>query len=171
MPVDLICVGAIGGAFGVRGEVRLKSYCAVPEDIGTYSPLLSEDGSQSYSIALIGSIPNGFSARIDGIETKEQADGLRNLRLFARRDQLPSLPDDEYYHADLIGLTVLDTGGTTVGKVKTVLNHGAGDLLEIHGPDLKDSVLLPFTKAIVPTVDLASGRIIVDPPAGLFKDE
>ncbi|MCL4146943.1 UNVERIFIED_CONTAM: hypothetical protein GTU68_042924, partial [Idotea baltica] len=100
--------------------------------------------------------------------TKEQADALRGLRLFARREQLPSLPDDEYYHADLIGLTVLDTGGQTLGTVKSVMNHGAGDLLEIHGPGLRDSVLLPFTLAAVPTVDLATGRIIADPPDGLF---
>ncbi|MFD3190022.1 ribosome maturation factor RimM [Sedimentitalea sp. HM32M-2] len=165
---DLVCVGALAGAFGVRGEVRLKSYCAVPEDIETYSPLCTEDGQHSYSVALIGTIQNGFTARLGGIETKEQADALRGLRLFARRDQLPSLPDDEFYHADLIGLTVLDSGGTRLGQVKSVLNHGAGDLLEIHGPGLRDSVLLPFTRDNVPTVDLTQGRIIADPPQGLF---
>ncbi len=165
---DLVCVGAVAGAFGVRGEVRLKSFCAVPEDIATYAPLSNEDGTHRYSVKLTGATRNGLTARLGGIATKEQADALRGLRLFARRDQMPSLPDDEYYHADLIGLTVLDTGGTTLGTVKSVLNHGAGDLLEIHGPGLKDSVLLPFTRAIVPTVDLASGRIIADPPDGLF---
>jgi 16S rRNA processing protein RimM len=165
---DLVCVGALAGAFGVRGEVRLKSFCAVPEDIAGYSPLSTEDGSQSYTVTLTGSTQNGFTARLGGIATKEQADALRGLRLFARRAQLPSLPDDEFYHADLIGLTVLDTGGRKLGTVKSVMNHGAGDLLEIHGPGLKDSVLLPFTRAAVPTVDLATGRIIADPPDGLF---
>lgn len=168
MSDDLVCVGALAGAFGVKGEVRLKSFCAVPEDIATYSPLSTEDGRQSYTVTLTGSAQNGFTARLGGIATREQADALRGLRLFARRDQLPSLPDDEYYHADLIGLTVLDTGGQLLGTVKSVMNHGAGDLLEIHGSGLKDSVLLPFTRAAVPTVDLASGRIIVDPPEGLF---
>lgn len=168
MSDELVCVGALAGAFGVRGEVRLKSFCAVPEDIADYSPLSNEDGTQSYTITLTGVAQNGFTVRLGGVETKEQADALRGLRLFARRDQLPSLPDDEYYHADLIGLLVLNTGGTTLGRVKSVLNHGAGDLLEIHGPDIKDSVLLPFTLAAVPTVDLASGRIIADPPEGLF---
>ncbi len=165
---DLVCVGAIVGAFGVRGEVRLKSFCAVPGDIDTYSPLLSEDGARSYSITLGGSLKNGFIARLDGIATKEQADTLRGIRLFTKRDQLPSLPDDEYYYTDLIGLEVLDTGGTVLGRVKNVLNHGAGDLLEIHGPALKASVLLPFTLVSVPTVDLTAGRIIVDPPDGLL---
>jgi len=168
MADDLVCVGAIVGSFGVRGEVRVKSFCAIPEDIETYSPLLSEDGQKSYSIALTGSVKNGFTARLGGVSTKEQADEVRGLRLYTKRDQLPSLPDDEYYYADLIGLDVLDTGGTILGQVKSVLNHGAGDLLEIHGPNLKAPVLLPFTLAAVPTVDLSSGRVIVDPPDGLF---
>lgn len=168
MSDDLICVAALAGSFGVKGEVRLKSFCAVPEDIEQYDPLVSEDGSKTYAVTLIGSVKNGFTARVDGISTKEQADALRGLRLFARRDQLPSLPDDEYYHADLIGLQVLDTGGTLLGTVRSVLNHGAGDLLEIHGLGLKDTVLLPFSLAAVPTVDLDAGRIIADPPDGLF---
>ncbi len=166
LTADLICVGTVGGAFGVRGEVRLKSFCAHPEAIETYAPLLTEDGSRSFTVALIGSIQNGFTARLGGVETKEQADALKGLRLYARRDQLPSLPDDEFYHADLIGLPVLDPGGTELGRVRSVQNHGAGDLLEIHGPDLSDSILLPFTRENVPTVDLAAGRLIADLPEG-----
>lgn len=165
---DLFCVGVLVGAFGVRGEVRLKSFCALPEDIETYSPLLSEDGTKTYAITLTGQVKNGFTARLDGVTTKEQADALRGLSLFAPRDRLPLLPDDEYYHADLIGLTVLDTGGTVLGQVRSVQNHGASDLLEIHGPDMKNTVLLPFTLATVPTIDLKAGRIIADPPDGLF---
>lgn len=168
MSDDLICVGSIGGAFGVRGEVRLKSFCAVPDDIETYSPLTTEDGQRSFSVALIGSIQNGFTARIVGIDSKEQADALKGLRLYARRDQLPSLPDDEFYHTDLIGLEVFDTGGTLLGRVRSVLNHGAGDLLEIHRTGQSDTVLLPFTQALVPTVDLARKRLVADPPDDLF---
>lgn len=165
---DLVCVGAVSGAFGVRGEVRLKSFCAIPEDIEAYSPLTDEKGQSRYPLILTRSIKNGFAARIGGIETKEQADEIKGLRLFAHRDQLPSLPDDEYYHADLIGLEVFDTGGTLLGRVKSVQNHGASDLLEIHGPGLNATVLLPFTLTAVPTVDLKKGRIIADPPEGLF---
>lgn len=165
---ELVCVGAIAGAYGVRGEVRLKSFCAEPADIQSYSPLQTEDGTRSFTVSLTGQIKNGFSARLGGVETKEQADALSGAALFARRDQLPSLPSDEYYHADLIGLEVYDTGGTLLGRVKSVLNHGATDLLEIHGPDLKATVLLPFTLAAVPTVDLEGGRIVADPPEGLF---
>jgi len=166
---DRICIGAVAGAFGVRGELRLKSFTATPEDIATYGPVTSEDGAQSFTITLTGQATKGaLIARLSGIATKEQADALRGLRLFVERDRLPSLPDDEYYHADLIGLEVFDTGGTSLGRVKSVLNHGASDLLEIHGPGLKSTVLLPFTVEAVPTVDLASGRIVADPPEGLF---
>jgi len=101
----------------VRGELRIKSYCAQPEDIETYSPLTTEDGTGSYTLALIRPIKNGFAARIAEVATKEEADALRGTVLFARRDQLPSLPDDEFYHADLIGLQVFDTGGTLLGTV------------------------------------------------------
>jgi len=165
---DRVCVGAIGGAFGVKGQVRLKSFTAHPEDIATYAPLETEDGSMEFSVQIEGAITNGLAARLSGISTKEQADALRGIRLFVPRTRLPALPDDEFYHTDLIGLDVVDTGGTALGRVKAVLNHGAGDLLEIHGPGLKATVLLPFTQQAVPTVDLAAGRIVADPPAGLF---
>lgn len=165
---DRVCVGAIGGAFGVKGQVRLKSFTARPEDIATYAPLETEDGSMEFSVQIEGAITNGLAARLSGISTKEQADALRGIRLFVPRTRLPALPDDEFYHTDLIGLDVVDTGGTALGRVKAVLNHGAGDLLEIHGPGLKATVLLPFTQQAVPTVDLAAGRIVADPPEGLF---
>ncbi len=170
MSTERVCVGAIAGAFGVKGEVRLKSFCARPEAIADYAPLFTEDGTQDFSVKITGTVKGGFSARLSGISTKEQADALRGMQLFADRDALPALPDDEYYHADLIGLAVVDTGGQLLGHVCAVHDHGAGDLLEVHGPGLGSTVLLPFTNAVVPTVDLAAGRIIADPPEGLFPD-
>lgn len=167
MSNDLICVGSIGGAFGVKGDVRLKSFCAEPSDIADYNPLFTENG-RSFTLTLLGPVKNGYSARLSGVVTKEDADALSGEKLFARRAQLPALPDDEYYHTDLEGLEVLDTGGVILGHVKNVQNHGAGDLLEVHGPNLKTAVLLPFTRDAVPTVDLKAGRIIADPPYGLF---
>ena len=166
---DRVCVGAIAGSFGVKGEVRLKSFCAEPDAIATYGPLTSEDGATSWDVRITRSVKNGFAARLTGVGTKEAADALRGARLYAPRDILPDLVDDEYYYTDLIGLIVFDTGGTEIGRVKSVLNHGAGDLLEISGKGLKEPVLLPFTQAAVPTVDIASGRIIADPPDGLFE--
>ena len=166
---DRLIVGTLGGSFGVNGEVRLKSFCADPAAIADYTPLHTEDGRQFSQIILTGQLKNGFSVRLGGVVTKEDADALRNVSLFADRDQMPALPDDEYYYADLIGLAVLDTGGTELGKVKNVMEHGAGDLLEVIVPGSSDTILLPFSQAVVPTVDLATGRIITDPPEGLFS--
>lgn len=167
---DMVCVGAIAGSFGVRGEVRLKSFCADPAAIGDYGPLADEAG-RSYTVKITGAVKGGFAARLGTVTTKEQADSLKGIRLYAHRDALPSLPDDEFYHADLIGLEVIDTGGAVLGRVKAVLNHGASDLLEVAGPNLKTPVLLPFTRSFVPTVDLTAGKLVADPPEGLFGDD
>lgn len=168
---DRVIVGALGGSFGVHGEVRLKSFCADPQAIADYTPLYTEDGRSFAQVVLTGQLKNGFTARLDGVVTKEDADALRNVSLYAERSVMPSLPDDEYYYADLIGLTVLDTGGATLGTVKNVMDHGAGDLLELNVPGQSETVLLPFTQAAVPTVDLAARRIIANPPEGLFPSD
>ncbi|MGV8953561.1 MAG: ribosome maturation factor RimM [Cypionkella sp.] len=164
MPNHLICIGAIAGSFGVQGEVRLKSFCSEPTDIASYGPLVTEDGQTSYKITLTRPVAGGLGARISGVTTKEQADDLRGVNLFVDKKKLPKLPDDEFYHADLIGMTAFDTGGAELGRVHAVHNHGAGDLLEITGPNLKTALLLPFTLANVPNVDLAAGRVIIDAP-------
>jgi len=166
---DHVCVGAIAGAFGVRGEVRLKSFCAEPRAIADYGPLWSEDGSRQFTLTLGAPVAQGFAARLSGVDTRDEAEALRGLRLFAERARLPSLPDDEFYHADLIGLEVFDTGGAPLGRVKAVLNHGASDLLELVAPGRSGAILLPFTQTIVPTVDLPARRIIADPPEGLIE--
>jgi 16S rRNA processing protein RimM len=167
---DMICIGAVAGSFGVQGEVRLKSFAAIPEDIAAYGPLTPEGGGADHDVTLTGQTKGGFTARLSDIRTKEEADALRGVRLMVARAKLPSLPDDEYYHADLVGLAVHDTGGVLLGEVKTVLNHGASDLLEIALPGTPETVLLPFTQACVPTVDLAGRRIVADPPEGLFAE-
>ena len=162
-----ICVGAIAGSFGVQGEVRIKSFCADPTAIADYGPLFTEDGAQSYSIKLTRAVSGGLGARIAGVATKEQADALRGVSLYVDRAKLPNLPDDEFYHTDLIGLAAHDPGGVLIGTVQAVHNHGAGDLLEIAGAGLKTALLLPFTREVVPTVDLTAKRIVVDLPEGL----
>jgi len=165
-----VCVGAVAGAFGLRGEVRLKSFCVTPADIAAYGPLTTEAGDRRLDVTLGRAIKGGFAARLGGVATREAADALRGVRLYAPRDALPSLPDDEFYHADLIGLAVFDTGGARIGKVEAVLNHGAGDLLDVRAPGTGETVSIPFTRAVVPTVDLGLGRVIVDPPDGLFDE-
>ncbi|MFN3279113.1 MAG: ribosome maturation factor RimM [Paracoccus hibiscisoli] len=162
MTEDRICVGAIAGAFGVHGEVRLKSFCSDPADIANYSPLTSEDGTRTFGVTLTREVTGALGARITGVTSKEQADALRGATLWAPRSALPSLPDDEFYHADLIGLDVVDTGGTPLGRVRALYDHGAGDIIEVVGG--AQILMLPFTRAIVPTVDLAARRIVVDPP-------
>ncbi len=164
-----VCVGAIAGAYGVRGEVRLKSFTADPEAVASYGPLATEDGARRFEVTLLGRVKNALRVRLSGVGTKEEADALRGTRLYVPRARLPDLPEDEFYHADLIGLEVTDTGGATLGRVKAVHDHGAGDLLEILVPGARQTVLLPFTRAAVPTVDLAAGRIVADPPEGLFE--
>lgn len=161
MTADRICVGAIAGAFGVHGEVRLKSFCAEPRDIAGYGPLTTEDGGRSFTVRLTRPVTGGLGARLSGVASREQAEALKGVTLWAPRAALPSLPDDEFYHADLIGLEVVDTGGEVLGRVRAIFDHGAGDILEVAG---KDVLLLPFTRAVIPTVDLSAGRIVADPP-------
>jgi len=168
MAAARVCLGAIAGAFGVRGEVRLKSFCANPVAISAYGPLESEDGSRRFALTLTGTAPGALVARLSGVTTRAAAEGLRGTRLYADRAALPAPEKDEYYHADLIGLAVQDGGGRPLGRVGAILNHGAGDLLEIEGPGLAVPLLLPFTRAAVPTVDLARGIIVADPPEGLL---
>lgn len=167
---DLIEVGVIAGAYGVRGEVRVKSYCAVPEDIENYTPLWTAERAREVKLAILRPIKNGFAARIPEVANKEEADALRGTMLFAQRDHLPSLPDDEFYYADLIGLAVYDTGGVLLGTVKNVANNGADDLLELQLAGSSATTFLPFTKAAVPTVDLTARRIVADPPLGILPE-
>ncbi len=161
---DLICVGAIAGAFGVKGEARLKSFCAEPADIARYSPLSTEDGARTFTVRITRPVKGGFAVRLGGVSTREQAEALRGVRLFAPREPLPALPDDEFYYSDLVGLAVVDTGGAAVGEVRAVAEYGAGDFLEIRVAATGKPLLVPFTKEAAPTVDLAARRVVIDPP-------
>ena len=170
MSNEMIFVAALVGAFGVKGEVRLKSFTSDPESIADYSPLFNQDGTKSFNISLTGQIKNAFRARVSGIDSKEQAESMRGIQLFVPRSRLPKLPDDEFYHADLVGLEVFNAGGQSLGHIEGVQNHGATDLLEIKGAALSQTLLLPFTRLNVPVVDLKSGKVIIDLPDGLVAD-
>lgn len=158
-----VCVGAIAGSFGVRGEARIKSFCADPAAIADYGPLFTADGARSFSISLSRPVKGGYAARLGGVQTKEQADALKGTKLFADRTALPNLPEDEYYYSDLIGLDAFDTGGKKVGKVTAVHDHGGGDILEIAKQGGKTELIL-FTADTVPMVDIAAKRVIIDWP-------
>ncbi|MEN0079671.1 MAG: ribosome maturation factor RimM [Pseudomonadota bacterium] len=168
---DRVCVGAVAGSYGVRGEVRLKSFTAEPEAVGDYGPVSTEDGARAFSVEITRAIKNGFAAKLSGIRSKEAAEALKGTRLYVPRTALPGLPDDEFYHSDLIGLQALDTGGGALGQVHAVHNHGATDLLELRLPGSNATVLVPFAQPIVPTVDLTAKRVIIDPPEGLFPED
>ena len=160
-PIDeLVCVGCIKGAFGVRGSVRLQSFCEYPEAIADYFPLFSEDGGREFRIEVEGQTAGGLSAKIDGVDTREQACALSGTRLFAERSRFPELEENEYYAADLIGLAAFGASGRMLGTVKAVHNHGAGDILEISGGN--NTYLLAFTSEAVPKVAISEFRIVVD---------
>ncbi len=161
-PAGHVLVGALAGAFGVHGEVRLKSFCAEPAAIAGYAPLVAEDG-RSFGVRLTRPLNGAFAARLTGVLTREAAEALKGTRLYAPRDRLPPLGDDEFYHADLIGMEAVDPGGAPLGRVRAVHDHGAGDVIEIARPGGAE-LLVPFTRAVVPTVDLAARRMVVDPP-------
>jgi 16S rRNA processing protein RimM len=163
-------VAQIGAPHGVRGEVRFRIFTEDPMAVLRYGPLESEDGRQRFEIESLRPAKQMFVARLKGVGDRTAAERLTNLALYIARDRLPPPEDGEFYHADLIGLTAYDRQGGAVGTVSAVHNFGAGDLLEI-ARDGGDSVMLPFTTAAVPAVDVAAGRIVVDPPEGTFDTE
>jgi 16S rRNA processing protein RimM len=163
-----ICVARIGAAHGVRGEVRLWSYTTDPLAVATYGLLESAAGDR-FEITALRAAKDCLVARFAGVSDRAAAERLVNLELFVPRAQLPEPADtEEYYHADLIGLTAVDSAGATLGTVVAIQNFGAGDLIEITPSAGGETLLLPFTEAIVPVVDISAGRIVVNPPAGLF---
>ena len=168
---DRVCLGAVMGAYGVRGEARVKSFCAEPSAIGDYGPLTDDEG-RSYQVTVIRPVKGGYAVRLSGVPHKEAADALRGQRLWAPRAALPATDDDEFYHADLVGLAAVDTGGASLGRIAAVHPNGAaGDILELRGGPYEGAALVPFTRAVVPSVDVAGGRVVVDPPPGLLSDD
>lgn len=168
---ERVCVGAVAGAFGVRGEARIKSFTDDPKAIAGYGPLETEDGARRFEFRLTRSVKGGLAGMLSGVSTREAAEALKGVRLYVPRGALPAPEDeDEFYHADLIGMAVVDLEGAELGRVKSVQNFGAGDFLEVAAPDRKRPALLPFTREAAPEIDLAERRIRVDPPLGVFED-
>ena len=160
---ERLCVGVIAGAHGVRGLVKIKSFTDDPANLTAYGPLTDESGARRYQVAVTGRAKGVLLARIEGVGDRDAARALSGARLYVARAALPEPEDEEYYHADLIGLAVEDRAGAPLGRVAAVQNFGAGDILEIERPD-QGTLLVPFTKAAVPLVDPAGGRVVVEPP-------
>jgi 16S rRNA processing protein RimM len=165
-----VCLGVIVGAHGVRGAVRIKSFTAKPRDVARYGQLEEEAGERRFSLRVAGQAAGVVIARIAGITDRNQAEELRGLRLYLPRAALPPAGKEEYYHADLIGLAVVLADGTSIGEVRAVYDFGAGDTLDIARP-VGQPVMVPFTRAVVPSVDLASGQLVIHPPPGLLEPE
>jgi 16S rRNA processing protein RimM len=161
---DRICVAQIGGAHGIRGEVKLKSFTADPLAVRDYGPLTSEDGSTSFEIEALRPAKGHLVARFRGVGDRNAAERLAHVRLFVPRERLPPPADDEFYHVDLIGLAAMTADGTEVGTVVAVHDFGAGDILELRPRAGGASIMVPFTAAFVPEVDVAGGRVVVAPP-------
>jgi 16S rRNA processing protein RimM len=159
-----ICVAQIGGAHGVKGEVKLKSFTADPMAVKDYGVLEREDGGASLEIETVRPAKTHLVARFRGVSDRDAAERLTNLRLFVPRERLPPPAADEFYHADLIGLAAVTADGTEVGTVAAVHDFGAGDLLELRPPAGGTTIMVPFSEACVPGVDIAGGRIIVALP-------
>lgn len=164
-----ICVAKIGAAHGVRGEVKLWPFTEDPMAVIDYGPLSSKDGARQFEVVRARIAKDHLVAVLKGIATREDAERINGIELYIARDRLPPTEAGEYYHADLIGLRAIDEAGAAIGKVLAVHNFGAGDIIEI-APDHGPTLLLPFTDAVVPTVDLAAGHVVIAMPHEIDGD-
>jgi 16S rRNA processing protein RimM len=163
MSTSQICVARIGAAHGVRGAVKLWTFTEYPLAVTRYGPLLTSDGARQFEVMHAREAKGHLVATLKGVATREEAERLNGIELYVARENLPATDEDEYYHADLIGLAAVTTANEPLGRVLAIHNFGAGDIIEIappHGPTL----LLPFTNAVVPCVDLAGGRVVLELP-------
>ena len=158
----------IGAPRGIKGDIRIKSFTEDPRDLAAYGSLWSADGSREFTIKVVGEAKGQVIARIKGVADRNAAEALKGTDLYVSRDVLPPPEEDAFYHVDLIGLRVETTEGAFLGEVRAVFDHGAGDVLDIGGGPHK-GLMVPFTRDAVPEVDLAGGKMIVDPPEGLLE--
>ena len=162
MAVKRVLVGEIGRPHGVRGLVRLRAFTEDPAAIATYSPLTDESGTRRFAITLKG----GDIAAVEGVADRDAAQRLTGTKLFVERDRLPATEAEEFYLADLIGLCAVNEAGEAIGTIRAVEDHGGGPFLVVQGAAREH--LLPFTKAVVPVVDIAGGRVTVVPPGEII---
>ena len=164
-PQRLLRLGVFGAAQGVRGELRVKSFTEDPKAIGSYGPLTDATRTRKFVLEVLRGVKDDMVvARVEGVASREAAQALTGIELFARRDQLPSAAPGEFYYDDLIGLAAVSPSGEAIGKVIAVLNYGAGDILEIEPEAGGETLLLPFSEAVAPEIDFAAGRIVVEKP-------
>ena len=165
-PDRLVLVGVLGAPQGVRGEIRVKSFTGDPRAIGAYGALTDAAERRLFAIERLKPLKDDLLiVKLRGVESREAAQALTGVELFARRAQLPPPADEEYYLADLVGLEACSRDGARIGRVERVMNYGAGDILEIAPDEGGETLLLPFSRAVAPIIDLEGGRIVIEPPA------
>jgi 16S rRNA processing protein RimM len=165
---DRVLLGEIGAAQGLKGEVRIRSYTAEPAAIARYGALEDEQG-RAVEIENVRGTPKALIARIKGVTTREGAEALNRTKLYVERARLPERGEEEWYHAELIGLAAIGQQGETIGTVVAIHNFGAGDLIEIKPAKGGATVLVPFTRDTVPEVDVEGGHLTLTPPEDLFE--
>ncbi len=165
-----ICVARIGAAHGVRGAVKLWPFTEDPLAVMDYGPLTTKDGARQFEVAHARPAKDHLVATFKGVATREDAERLNGIELYVAREKLPATDEDEYYHADLIGLAAVNAANEPIGRVLAIHNFGAGDIIEIAPPS-GPTMLLPFTNAIVPIVDLANGRVVIELPQEIEGDD
>lgn len=164
-PANRILLGRIGAAHGIKGEVRIASHTAEPAAIADYGPLDTDRPGLVVTIEAARLNKNVLVARLKGISDRNAAEALNGVSLFIDRARLPRTEDEnDFYHADLLGLDARLDSGISIGEVVALPNYGAGDLIEIRDPRSGDTFLYPFTRAVVPTIRMADGYLIIAPP-------
>ncbi|MCE9648373.1 MAG: ribosome maturation factor RimM [Parvibaculum sp.] len=167
-----VCLGVVIGAHGVRGLVRVKAFTEDPQAVAAYGRVETKDGTRRYKIETAGMAKDAVICKLEGVGDRDKAEAMRGTELYVDRAHLPEVDEDEgFYHADLIGLQAVGVDGKAYGKIVGVENFGAGDLLEIERPEGGLTVLVPFTAENVPSVEIEAGRLVLDPPDGLFEDK
>ncbi|TMK09332.1 MAG: ribosome maturation factor RimM [Alphaproteobacteria bacterium] len=170
MPLSQICVARIGAAHGVRGAVKLWTFTEDPLAVTRYGQLMTKDGARQFEVTHVREAKGHLVATLKGIATREEAERLNGVELYVAREKLPATSEDEYYHTDLIGLAAVNAAGEPLGRVIAIHNFGAGDIIEIAPPN-GATMLLPFSNAVVPTVDLEGGRVVIELPDEIEGDE
>ncbi len=170
MSEDRVLIAEIGAPHGVRGQVRLRAFSDDPHAITEYGPLETEDRTRRLTIRRLRPGKGMMVADIEGVTTRDEAEALKNRRLYVARARLPEPGDEAWYHVDLVGLQARDASGRVLGSLIAVQDFGAGDLLEIRLEGSRRTVLVPFTREVVPVVDVAGGHVVIDPPAGLLDE-
>jgi 16S rRNA processing protein RimM len=165
-----ICIARIGAAHGVRGAVKLWTFTEDPSAVTRYGPLSSKNGLRRFEVTQAREANGFLVATLKGVTSRNEAERLNGIELYVARDKLPATDEDEYYHADLIGLAAVTISGEPLGRIVAIHNFGAGDIIEI-APGSGPTLMLPFSNAVVPTVDLAAGCVVIDLPQEIDGDD